>query len=65
MTSGANVVYAEAGSNPRDVEKDTTISRGKNISDCKKMLYEAGFEYILTAMNEPKTITECYKDHNI
>ncbi len=43
LTSGANVVYAETGANPRDVESDTSGHRGLDMAACREMLYEAGF----------------------
>ncbi len=43
LTSGANVVYAETGANPRDTESDTSGHRGLDLATCRKMLYEAGF----------------------
>ncbi len=43
LTSGANVVYAESGSNPRDTETDTAGHRGRDMAACREMLYEAGF----------------------
>lgn len=43
LTSGANVVYAESGANPRDTEKDTAGHRGLDVAACRKMLYESGF----------------------
>jgi len=46
LTAGANVVYAEAGANPRDTEKDTARNRGRDMAACRKMLYEAGFTAI-------------------
>ncbi len=46
LAAGANVVYAEAGANPRDTEKDTTRNRGHDMPACRKMLYEAGFTAI-------------------
>lgn len=49
LTSGANVVYAETGANPRDTQKDTTGNRGLDVAGCKRMLYEAGFETLLTS----------------
>ena len=47
LTSGANVVYAETGANPRDTEENTTGHRGHDVAACKRMLYEAGFEELL------------------
>lgn len=49
LTAGANTVYAEAGANPRDLEKNTTGHRGRDIGACKTMLYEAGFGNLLTS----------------
>lgn len=46
VTAGANAIYAETGTNPRDTEKDTSGHRGMDISDCKLMLQEAGFKRI-------------------
>jgi biotin synthase len=43
LVSGANVVYAETGANPRDSEIDTSANRGLDMANCRKMLYEAGF----------------------
>ncbi len=43
LTSGANVVYAETGANPRDTEGDTSQNRGLDMALARKMLYEAGF----------------------
>jgi biotin synthase len=43
LTSGANVVYAEMGANPRDTAADTAIHRGLDMPRVRKMLYEAGF----------------------
>ncbi len=56
LTSGANVVYAEAGANPRDTEENTTGHRGRDIQACKAMLYEAGFEQLLTAPGERRSL---------
>lgn len=46
ITAGANAIYAETGINPRDIEKETSGNRGLDISDCKRMLTEAGFSQI-------------------
>lgn len=43
LVSGANVVYAETGANPRDTEADTSAHRGLDMAGARKMLYEAGF----------------------
>jgi biotin synthase len=44
LRSGANRVTAEAGVNPRDTEEDTTTNRGRSVSDCRRMVHDAGFE---------------------
>ncbi len=43
LTSGANVVYAETGANPRDTAAETSGHRGLDMAGARKMLYEAGF----------------------
>jgi len=47
LAAGANAVYAESGANPRDVNVETEISRGLDVSACRRMLYEAGFTALL------------------
>lgn len=44
--SGANIITAEAGANPRDNTADTSKNRGMDMNDCRKMLLECGFSYI-------------------
>ena len=44
ITSGANAIYAETGSNPRDTKQETAGSHGLTIEDCKQMYREGGFE---------------------
>lgn len=44
--SGANIITAETGANPRDNTDDTSKNRGMDMADCRKMLLEAGFDYI-------------------
>ena len=61
LTAGANTVFAEAGANPRDTEKETTGHRGRDIKDCKTMLYEAGFENLLTSPGRRITLTDTYR----
>lgn len=41
--SGTNLITAEVGVNPRDTAEETLQSRGMDLSDCRMMLYEAGF----------------------
>lgn len=43
ITAGANAIYAETGTNPRDTEKETSGNRGLDIAACRRMLTEAGF----------------------
>ena len=44
--SGANVVTAETGVNPRDHVPDTSANRGMDMATCRKMLFDCGFNYI-------------------
>ena len=41
--SGTNLITAETGVNPRDTAEDTSTNRGMDLTDCRRMLYEAGF----------------------
>ena len=41
--SGSNLITAEIGANPRDTAADTSTNRGMDLTDCRTMLYEAGF----------------------
>ena len=61
LTGGANTVYAETGANPRDTEKDTTGHRGRDIKDCKMILYEAGFHDLLISPGKQIPLTEAYR----
>ncbi len=38
LISGANQIYAEMGSNPRDLSLHTELGRGFSVSSAKKML---------------------------
>jgi biotin synthase len=49
LTSGANTIYAEAGANPRDTQKETSGHRGHDIDACKRMFYESGFRELLVS----------------
>ncbi len=62
LTSGANVVYAETGANPRDTEEETSTHRGRDVQACKTMLYEAGFEHLLVAPNERRPLHEAFRE---
>jgi biotin synthase len=61
LLSGANALYAEAGSNPRDTNTNTSGNRGRDIGDCKKMLYEAGFGSIVAPSGRPLSLDEAYR----
>lgn len=61
LTSGANVIYAETGSNPRDTIEDTSALRGRDVSACKSMLYEAGFDFLITAPDNRRSLTKVYE----
>lgn len=43
LTSGANCVYAEFGSNPRDTVADTRSGRAFSPDACREMLWDAGY----------------------
>lgn len=40
-SAGANLLWAETGSNPRDVEEDTANQRGMSVLDCHQIYKEA------------------------
>ncbi|UWG98164.1 radical SAM protein [Dehalobacter sp. DCM] len=44
--SGANIITAESGANPRDSQADTSKNRGMDMARCRKMLFECGFDNI-------------------
>ena len=44
--SGSNLITAETGVNPRDTAADTSTNRGMDLTDCRVMLYEAGFTHL-------------------
>ncbi|MFA4920256.1 MAG: radical SAM protein [Thermodesulfovibrionales bacterium] len=41
VAAGANLIWAETGSNPRDTEKDTEDKRGLNVRQCREIFKEA------------------------
>ncbi len=65
LTSGANVVYAETGINPRDTAADTAGGRGLDMAGCRKMLYEAGFSTLLRGDGSRVPLTLEYLQHEI
>lgn len=44
LMAGANLIWAEAGPNPRDTVFDTSRGRGWNVVQAKRLLWEAGYE---------------------
>lgn len=60
LTSGANAIYAETGANPRDTEENTSGHRGLDVGACRNMLYEAGFEHLLTGKGKTRVLSEEY-----
>jgi len=45
-TAGANLFWAEVGSNPRDTETETSKGRGLDILSCIEMFKEADFDLL-------------------
>lgn len=45
-TSGANIITAESGCNPRDTSEDTAKGRGMDMNACRRMMLECGFSYL-------------------
>jgi biotin synthase len=45
-TTGANLFWAEVGTNPRDTEVETSKGRGLDVETCRKILMEADFEML-------------------
>ncbi|MGI6361458.1 MAG: radical SAM protein [Bacillota bacterium] len=44
--SGANIATAETGVNPRDNIADTSGNRGMDMTACRKILLDCGFDYL-------------------
>ena len=61
LTAGANTVYAEAGANPRDLVKNTSGHRGRDINACRTMLYEAGFVNLQTSPGKSISLADAYR----
>lgn len=59
LTSGANTIYAEAGANPRDSERDTSKHRGRDIEACKRMLFESGFSTTTLYDHTTQSLKQC------
>jgi len=46
VAAGANVIWAETGSNPRDVEKETEGKRGMSVQQCRQIFKEAEWDVL-------------------
>jgi biotin synthase len=57
-TTGANLFWAEVGTNPRDTEVETSKGRGLDVITCQKIFKEADFE----VLKGPSVI---YSENNI
>ncbi|MCF8233245.1 MAG: hypothetical protein K9G67_04775 [Bacteroidales bacterium] len=44
--AGANLLWAESGSNPRDTEEDTEGKRGMTVGECRQVLTEAEWDVL-------------------
>jgi biotin synthase len=44
--AGANLLWAEAGSNPRDTSEKTEKERGMSVGECRTILEEAGWKVL-------------------
>lgn len=44
--TGANLLWAEVGSNPRDTEAETSESRGWTVNRCRDLYHECGWEVL-------------------
>jgi biotin synthase len=44
--AGANLLWAEVGTNPRDTQAETSEGRGMDVKSCVKILREADFDIL-------------------
>lgn len=44
--AGANILWAESGTNPRDTKEKTESHRGFTVDKCQKIFWEAGWEVL-------------------
>ena len=58
--SGANLICAETGINPRDTAKDTAAGRGLNMAASRRILYESGFAYLRRGDDSKVALTMDY-----
>ena len=45
-TTGANLFWAEAGTNPRDTEAETSQGRGMGVRSCRELFRQADFDVL-------------------
>lgn len=60
LVSGANSICAETGVNPRDTEADTSRGRGLDVTACRKMLWQAGFQHLAMGDGTRIELTPAY-----
>lgn len=46
VAAGANLIWAETGSNPRDTEKETEGKRGMSVQQCRQIFKEAEWDVL-------------------
>lgn len=46
ISAGANLIWSESGSNPRDTEKNTEGKRGMTVKQCRELFKEAEWEIL-------------------
>jgi len=44
--AGANLLWAETGSNPRDTSAETKGARGMSVADCRRIFREAEWKVL-------------------
>lgn len=59
-TSGANIITAESGVNPRDIRRDTSRGRGFDLDACRRMLIDCGFRYLKRGDESKIELTQEY-----
>jgi len=60
LLAGANLVWAEMGTNPRDKNEETEKSRGLSISQCQQLLLHVG--YCLREGPSPTVMGQAWRD---
>ncbi len=58
-SAGANLLWAETGSNPRDIERETEGKRGMSVQQCKKIFQEAEW----TVLSGPSRFFSLHREH--